>query len=95
MINVYEKVKKYCSCQKDYSWNFNTCISESSRYSKSIVDNLVIVCNEIINATDSVKSTVSTNSHDKKVRHELLCFAQVFISDYINIYYPGENTVPF
>ena len=71
MINVYASVKKYCSCKKDYSWNPSPYICESIRYSKSIVDNSVIACNEITNATDSVKSTVLINSDDKKVRYKM------------------------
>ena len=45
--------KKYLTCQKDYSWNPSICICEISRYLKSIVDDSVTVCIEIINVTDS------------------------------------------
>ena len=53
MINVNVEVKKYLTCQKDYSWNPSICICEISRYLKSIVDESVTVCIEIINVTDS------------------------------------------
>ena len=54
MINVQSKCKKYRTHKKDLSWNTSTCIYENRRYLKSIVDNSVIVCDEIINVTDSV-----------------------------------------
>ena len=57
--------KKYCTCKKDYSCNLNTCICEYFKYLKSIADNSVIVCDEFINATDSlstnVKNIIPTN----------------------------------
>ena len=47
-------------------------ICENSRYLKSIADNLLIACDKIISATDSVSinitRTVSVNFDDKKVR---------------------------
>ena len=55
-------------------------------YLKSVVNNLVIVCDEIINVTDSTLtnvtnvistnalSTVSINSDDKKVRYKMNCY---------------------
>ena len=77
------KCKSYRKCLKDYSWNPSTCICEISRYLKSIVDESVIVCDEIINVTDSaskivtntiptsVTSIASINSDDKKVRYKM------------------------
>ena len=59
----------------------NTCICENSKYLKSIVENSVIICDEIVIVTDSVStnvtnmistnvmSTVSINSFAKKVRY--------------------------
>ena len=41
------------------SWNPSTCISENIRYLKSIKGNLVIVCNEIINGSVSVPTSVA------------------------------------
>ena len=52
------KCKKHCMCKK-YSWNFRICICENSRYLKSIIDTLVSVCNEIINATDNVTANLT------------------------------------
>ena len=59
------KCKKYGTCKKGNSWNLSTCICKNNRYLKSIVDDSVIVCNEIINVIDSVPingtNTISTN----------------------------------
>ena len=40
-------------CKKDNSWNSSICICENNKYLKSIVDDSVIACSEIINAMDS------------------------------------------
>ena len=48
-------------CKKDYSWNPSTCICKNGISLKRIADTSVIVCDEIINATDSV-STNATNT---------------------------------
>ena len=40
-------------CKKYYSLNLSICICEYSKYSKSIVDESVTVCDEIINVTKS------------------------------------------
>ena len=40
------------------------CISENGKYVESIADNSNIVCDEIINATDSASTNVSTNFHN-------------------------------
>ena len=63
--------KKYCSCKKDYSWNPSICTCENSEYLKSIAHTLVMVCNEIINATDIV-STYVTNTIRGFSKHFLL-----------------------
>ena len=61
------------TCREDNSWNSSICICENSKYLGSIIDNSVITCDEIINATDSVSTnittTVSTNFYSKKLRY--------------------------
>ena len=42
------KCKNYRTCKKDYSWNPSTCICENGNCLKSIVDDSVIACDEII-----------------------------------------------
>ena len=55
--------KKYNTCN---SCNRSKCICENSRYLKSIVDDYVIACDEIINVINSISinltSTVPTNT---------------------------------
>ena len=53
--------KYYRTCTNDYSRNPSTCICENGKYLKSIADVSVIVCDEIINATDSVSTHVANN----------------------------------
>ena len=78
-----------CEC------NPNTCICENSRYLKSIADTLIILCDEIINGTDSVStnvantistnvmSTVWINFDDKNVTCEKSNYSHYFISNYM------------
>ena len=42
----------------------NCCISENGKYLKSIADKSNIMCDEIINDTDSVYTNVPTNFHN-------------------------------
>ena len=78
--------------QKDYSWNPSTCICKNSKYLKSIADDSVIACDQIISVTDIVSkkmkniaaTNVIKNRHSKKSRR-LLYFAYSFISDHITI----------
>ena len=54
MINVNVSVKKCHTCKKDPS----TCICENSSYLKSIVDDSVIVCDEIISVINGVVTSM-------------------------------------
>ena len=55
--------KKYRKGKNDYSWNPSTCISEKSKYLKSITDTSVTECYEIIIVMNNVstKMTIVTN----------------------------------
>ena len=75
---------KTCQCEfenyrkwkKNYSYNPSTCICENSKYLKSIADNSVIKCDEIISAmdiesikmTNTIRTNASINCHSEKVR---------------------------
>ena len=48
MIIAHASVKRFCMCKKDYSLNHSTCARGNIRYFKSIADNSVIVCDEIM-----------------------------------------------
>ena len=59
-------VKSIAHAKKDYSWNPSTCICENRRYSKSIVDNSVIVCDEILNILDSVSANITRGWYERE-----------------------------
>ena len=40
--------KKSHACEKDYVWNPSTCNCENVKYLASIVDDLAIICDEVI-----------------------------------------------
>ena len=80
--------------QKILKLNPTTCICEGSRYLKSIDNDSVIVCDEFINAMESlstivtntiainVMTTISINSDNKKVRYKMLlciCYRYIII----------------
>ena len=85
MIYVNE-CKNYRMCKKDYNWNSSTCIFENNMYLKCSVDDSVILCDKIINATNnastnvtntiptSVTSIVPINSDDVTVRYKMDCY---------------------
>ena len=86
IINVNVSIKSTIHAKKDYSWNSSTCICENITSLKCIVDNSVILCDQIIIVADSMStnvrnavstngtSTVSINSHNKKVRYKMNCY---------------------
>ena len=52
--------------EKDYTWNPATCICENGRCLASIIDDLVITCDEIIDAED-------TNFNEKACKTKKIC----------------------
>ena len=92
--------KNYCTRKKDYSQNPTTFICDNGKYLKCIADTSVIVCGEIINATDGVSkivtntiptnatSTVSINSDEfigsKSLCLKIVCICKIHIKG-INI----------
>ena len=81
IIHATASTKNIILAKTYYSWNHRTFICENGQYLKGVADTSVIVCDEIINSTDSasrnvtkaistnVMSTLSTNFHNKKVRY--------------------------
>ena len=77
---------EYKNCKKDYSWNPSPYHCENGKYLKSIVDDSVIACDEIIFVMDiattnmantiatNATSVVSINCHNKKVRFKVDCY---------------------
>ena len=64
--------KKHHICEKDYIWTSATCSCKNGKYLVSIIDDLVITCDEIIEET----KTVPANFNEKKqpVKHKLSIF---------------------
>ena len=60
-------------CKKGYTWNPATCSCKNGRYAKSIIDDSVITCDEIIKTTKSFVTktvpakSIPTNVNEKKV----------------------------
>ena len=48
-------------CKKLYNWNRATCICMNGKYLRSIIDNSVIMCDEIISTVRNVPTTVTSN----------------------------------
>ena len=65
--------------QKDYSWNPSTCISENSKYLKSIADTSVITCDENLSVMDVVSTKMTYYSN------KCVYFAQSFIRGHITV----------
>ena len=62
---------KMCrKCKKDYRRNPSTCICENGKYLRSIADTSVIVCDEVINASD-IAPTKMTNNISANVTNTL------------------------
>ena len=50
-------------CEKDYIWNPAICSCKSSQYFPSVIDDLVIICDETISET----KTIPKNFNEPKV----------------------------
>ena len=62
MIKAKLSVNSIAHGKKDYSWNRSTCICKNSRCLKSIFDDSVILCNYIINFTNSLSTNVTNKT---------------------------------
>ena len=71
----WNNVKFRCECkkhhisEKDYIWNPSTCTCENGKYLASIIDDLVITCDEIIDggakSNDEETKAIPTNFNEK------------------------------
>ena len=69
--------------KEHYVWNSSTCACEINKYLKSIVHDLAIACNEIID----MSIIVSVNLNNKKSNMKnawLWWFTHFFVSDHIS-----------
>ena len=58
-----KNLEQHHACKKEYIWNPSTCSCENGEYlgSSSSIDDSMIMCNEILNAADSVSTDGSAN----------------------------------
>ena len=61
MVSADANVEKHLLCAKYYIWNLATRSFENGKYLASVIDDLVIMCNETIETT----KTISTNFNEK------------------------------
>ena len=57
--------KKIHVCEKDYIWNPATVNCENGKYLASIMDDLAIICDEVIKWYDEEIKTIPTNFNEK------------------------------
>ena len=57
--------KKRHVCEKDYIWNPSTCSCKNEKKLASIMVNLAITCDEVIEPYDQETKTISTNFNEK------------------------------
>ena len=64
--NVSVNIQKNIKCEKkNYIWNPAACSCENGKYLESIIDDSVITCDEIINASGSVSRNVTSTVSKK------------------------------
>ena len=78
MTNVDVSVKKQIICEIDYVWNLAIRNCGNGKYLASIMDNLAIICDEVIKWYDAEIKTTPTNFKILK----FLCFTCIFINYY-------------
>ena len=61
MVSVDANLEKHLICAKYYIWNPATRSFENGKYLASIIDDLVIMCNETIETA----KTIPTNFNEK------------------------------
>ena len=62
------KRKTRHACEKGYIWNLATCSCENGKYLASIMDDLAILCDEIIDAEANSKDKTKTTNFNKKMQ---------------------------
>ena len=59
--------KKHHIHEKEYVWNKITYICENGKYLASIIDDLMITCDEVIESCDEETKTIPKNLNEKNV----------------------------
>ena len=89
------KCKNYQTCKKDYGWNTSICVCENGRHLKSVADDSLVTCDEIMNSTGSVSTNVTTvlkKFHNKKVRCKIGLIILLFIIAIICFHYAKHKS---
>ena len=60
-------VKKYHICEKDYISNAPTCNYKNWKYLASVMDDLTIICDEVIESCNEKIKAISLNFNEKEV----------------------------
>ena len=58
-------MKKHYICEKEYAWIPSTCICENVKYLAGIMDDLAIICDEVIEA--DAKLSLNNNGEERKI----------------------------
>ena len=64
-INDDASMKKHYICEKEYAWIPSTCICEHVKYLAGIMDDLAIICDEVIEA--DAKLSLNNNGEERKI----------------------------
>ena len=65
-INLDVSIKNVMYVKKDYVWNPSTCNCENGKYLAIIMDDLAIMCDEIIESYHNETKTIPTNFNEEK-----------------------------
>ena len=76
----YKNQKKYCVCKKDYIWNPATYSCKNGKYLESIIEDLVITCDEIIEETKTVRRNFNEKNETCKTKNFYILIAFLLIT---------------
>ena len=69
-------------CDKEYLWNPSTCICENGKYFASIMDDLAIICGDVINSYNEEIKTIPANFSETNItcKTRFLYFTYLYIN---------------
>ena len=66
----FKSLKEHQAYEKYYTWNPSTCTFKNCKYLESIIDDLVVICDEIIEVVaksyDEETKTIPANFNEKR-----------------------------
>ena len=83
MVECLCECEKRHVCEKEYIWNPPTCSCKNGKYLASIMNDLAIMCDEVIGSYNKETKTITTNFDEKKAICKMQCF---YICIFINYY---------